>query len=84
MNLNIEREKSQRRFAIATGVSGLFFGALITFMGIAIFSKNHFGIVRLQQLAKDSDPLLVQLFGVICIIYGIFRLFRAYSKLKGN
>ncbi len=84
MDLNSNREKSAQGFALASGISGLLFGTLITFTGIALFKKDHFGIAKLQQLAKDGDPLLMQLFAGICILYGVFRLYRAYSKIKGN
>jgi hypothetical protein len=84
MNYSNEREKSEHRLAMASGIMGIFFGSLIAFIGLAIFKQDHFGIARLQDLAKDSDQLLIKLFGAICIIYGLWRIYRAYLKIKGN
>jgi uncharacterized membrane protein len=84
MSYESQREKSDNRLGMASGIMGIFFGLLITFFGFALLKKDNFGIAKLQKFTAGSDDLLLQLFGGICVLYGLWRLFRAYQKIKGN
>ncbi len=84
MEYQSQRDKSDKRLGMASGIMGLFFGSLIAFTGFAILKNDHFGILKLKNLLDGKDDLLLQMFGGICIIYGLWRVFRGYSKIKGN
>jgi hypothetical protein len=42
------------------------------------------GAVIYFQSAFSLDPNVVKAFGGLCIVYGLFRLFRAYNMRQNN
>jgi hypothetical protein len=78
------RERNNKRLGWASALMGLIFGSLITFVGVAVFKDDNFGIKRLQQLTSDRDDVLMKLFGGLCILYGVWRLYRSFDKFKNG
>lgn len=51
-------------------------GILWTGMGIFILFIRKFSM----DLAESYDSTAFKIFGVVCIIYGLFRVYRGYKK----
>jgi hypothetical protein len=79
-NMSIEetREKGQRMYRFSRSLLDYLVGLLVIGAGIVFIKKDHFGIKRIQE--ADSDRLLIPMFGVVCFIYGLWRLYRGYRK----
>jgi threonine/homoserine/homoserine lactone efflux protein len=77
-----QREKSRRRMDQSSGLLNLFMGFLMIAVGIIIFKKDHFNLARIVKFFDGSDPFLIQIFGGLWILYGVWRLFRGYNKMK--
>jgi hypothetical protein len=84
MNYESPRQKSDSMIRNLSLIFHLFFGALILGVGAIIFKKDHFNIASINKFTADRDPLLMQLFGGICMLYGAWRLYRAYTSYKQN
>ncbi len=69
-----DRDKSIIRMR---SISNYVMGALLIAAGCALF----FPTGRLEEmLYKKYDASLLKMFGIVCWIYGIFRLYRGYKK----
>ncbi len=77
-----QREKSRRRIDQSSGLLNLFMGLLMIVVGIIIFKKDHFNIAQIVKFFEGSDVFLIQIFGGLWILYGIWRLYRGYHKIK--
>lgn len=53
-------------------------GVLILGAGILFLFPPDMLQERLDK--NQNDPLLIKILGVICIIYGAFRIYRGYKK----
>lgn len=51
-------------------------GVLWTAMGVFIIFIRKFSI----DLAERYDSTAFKIFGVVCVIYGLFRVYRGYKK----
>ena len=51
-------------------------GLLWTAMGVFIIFINKFS----QDLADKYDSTAFKVFGAVCVIYGLFRIYRGYKK----
>lgn len=51
-------------------------GVLIVGAGIAFLVQP--GVMK--EYLKDRDPLLIKILAVVCIVYGLFRIYRGYAK----
>ncbi len=77
-----QREKSRRMMNKSQGLVSIVFGIFMMIMGVIFFDKNHFGIAKINQFLSDKDPLLISIFGVVSIIYGTWRVYRGYHRIK--
>jgi uncharacterized membrane protein HdeD (DUF308 family) len=57
-------------------ISNYVMGILIIAAGILFLIQP--GIVK--EKLKYNDPLLITILGVLCVIYGLFRIYRGYKK----
>jgi hypothetical protein len=76
------RAKNRRMIVFSTALLDFISGLLIIGAGIVFVKKNHFGIRQL--IDADNDGLLIPLFGGVCIIYGLWRFYRGYLKIKAR
>ncbi len=68
-----DREKNLVRMKSITNYTmGIFFIAVGCFF---IFSNRY-----TAEFISKRDPMMMKIFGIICWIYGIFRLYRGYAK----
>ena len=51
-------------------------GILWTGMGVFMFFIERFK----PDLAEQYDPNIIKIFGAICVIYGLFRVYWGYKK----
>jgi hypothetical protein len=79
-----QREKSRRMMSVTTSLLDFFLGLLMIAVGIILYKRDHFQIRSISKFANDRDPFLIQLFGGICILYGAWRIFRGYQKVKNQ
>lgn len=52
-------------------------------MGILLIAAGCFFLFPIEKTAKfinQYDPTMIKIFGIICWIYGIFRIYRGYRK----
>ncbi len=82
MSYEEQREKSRRQMSISTSIIDFFIGLMMIGMGTILVKKDHFNIKQIVKFCDERDPFLMQLFGVIMIIYGVWRIFRGYNKIK--
>jgi hypothetical protein len=73
---NTTRDKNQKFMKTAQALTNLVFGLFITTMGVIFVVPHHFGIKQIVEV--DKGDILIPLLGVICLLYGAFRLYRAY------
>ncbi|MDB5231455.1 MAG: hypothetical protein JWN76_2260 [Chitinophagaceae bacterium] len=51
-------------------------GIIILGVGLVLFFGKKMGIQKIEEM----DPLMRNLFGGLCVIYGGFRLYRGIKK----
>lgn len=68
-----EREKSYLRMR---SIMDYGMGVLWMAMGVFLIFIKKFNTV----LAEKYDDNAIKIFGVVCIIYGLFRIYRGYKK----
>lgn len=52
-------------------------------MGVLIISAGIAFLVQpglMKESLKDRDPVLITILGIVCIVYGLFRVYRGYAK----
>ena len=72
-------EKQNKKASLPQTVYNYAMGVLWTGLGIVILLQKQIGL-ELGRL-KD-DPVLSSIFGGAAVLYGLFRLYRGYSKLR--
>jgi ABC-type nickel/cobalt efflux system permease component RcnA len=82
MEYESQREKSRRIMRLTSATIQGFAGILIISMGIVFLDKSNMGLVKVQHFLKDLDPFLIKMFGALCILYGAWRIYRAYNNYK--
>jgi hypothetical protein len=68
-----DREKNYLRMR---SIMDFGMGTLWTGMGVFMFFIKKFS----PDLAERFDPGTLKVFGAVCIIYGLFRIYRGYRK----
>ena len=52
-------------------------------MGLLLLGAGCFFLFptdKTERYINQYDPTMIKIFGIICIIYGIFRIYRGYKK----
>ena len=68
-----DREKSYLRMR---SIMDFGMGLLWTGMGVFIIFIKEFS----SDLAEKYDSTAFKIFGAVCIVYGLFRIYRGYKK----
>ncbi len=79
-----QREKSRRMMQLSGSLIDLVLGLLMVAVGVIIIKENHFKIPQIVKFVEDRDALLIKIFGYVTLVYGLWRLYRAYVKIKDN
>ena len=53
---------------------------LILGVGVVMLWGDKMGNAKLRDFIEDKDPMMRNLFGGLCLIYGSFRLYRGLKK----
>jgi len=67
-------DNRSRSYRIRRSIMDYGMGAIIFFIGIALLLAPLFGV------AFNVDNSFRYLFGGLCIVYGLFRIYRGYKK----
>jgi uncharacterized membrane protein YgdD (TMEM256/DUF423 family) len=84
MEYQSSRDKSDKMMRLVTLSLSVFAGLLIFIVGLVLFKKDHFNIPQVIKFTKDRDTLLLTMFGGICMLYGVWRMYRGYSNFKNS
>jgi hypothetical protein len=78
--INDYKEKQRKSAALARTVYNLSFGIIVFVVGLLMIFLDKINNDTLNEYLGYLDPLLRYMFGGLCIIYGIFRLYRGLKK----
>jgi hypothetical protein len=78
MNYEEQREKHRKTYQFSRSLLDYIMGLVVIGAGIMFLKKDHFGIKKIQE--ADSDRLLIPLFGAVCLLYGLWRIYRGYKR----
>ncbi len=67
-------DSSSRRYALRRSIMDYGMGIIIFGLGIFFLMANRFGV------QFGIDDMFRYLFGGLCILYGLFRVYRGYKK----
>jgi hypothetical protein len=69
--------KKRKQIAMMRAMMDYGIGTIITFFGIFLFFRNKFHISFNESFPPND---IDKIFGVICVIYGGWRIYRGYQK----
>ena len=69
-------ERHKKNYDTMRSVYNITIGIVITGIGVLMFLNEKVGLNLLQQF----DPLMIYAFGGLCLLYGIFRLYRGIKR----
>ena len=73
-----EYEKRKRRqIAFRRSLMDYAMGLVFMFIGVFFLFRNKFHIAFLEDYPPNE---LDKIFGVMCILYGLWRMYRGYKK----
>lgn len=79
MEMNEDFRKHQRkRYSNMRAVKDIVMALIILSIGFLMFFGKHFQ--SLQGLMQNKDPLILNIFGCLCVLYGGFRLYRGIKR----
>jgi hypothetical protein len=78
MSYEEQREKQRKTYQFSRSLLDYIMGLMVIAAGVIFIKRDHFGIKKIQD--ADSDHLLIPLFGGVCLIYGLWRIYRGYQK----
>jgi hypothetical protein len=70
-----ERDGKERRYQRMRSIMDYGMGVLWITMGAFLLFPTKFG----DNFQRYDDPLM-KIFGGVCIVYGLFRIYRGYKK----
>ena len=78
--INDYKERQRKSAATARTIYNVSFGVIILVVGLAMLFLNQINNATLTEYLGYMDPVLRYLFGGLCLIYGLFRLYRGIKK----
>ena len=76
MQESSELTKRERGIVLMRSIMDYGMGTLWLSMGIFLAFNNHFDTIYRERL---DDPAF-RIFGGVCVLYGLFRIYRGYKK----
>ena len=74
------KEKRRKSAVTARQIYNISFGVIILVVGLVVLFIDKIHNETLTQYFDPSDVLLRYMFGGLCLIYGVFRLYRGIKK----
>lgn len=71
-----ELTKPQKSMVLMKSITNYVMGLLLIGCGLVVF----FPPVSMVKIIERYDDVAIKMFGIICIIYGAFRVYRGYMK----
>jgi uncharacterized membrane protein HdeD (DUF308 family) len=71
-----ELTKPEKAMVLAKSITNYVMGILLIGCGLVVF----FPPVSMVKIIERYDDLAIKMLGCICIIYGLFRVYRGYMK----
>ncbi len=78
--LNDYKERQRRSAAVARTIYNISFGVIVLVVGLIMIFLDKINNETLNEYLGYLEPLLRYMFGGLCLIYGIFRLYRGLKK----
>jgi len=77
-----EYEKKKRNSkALMMSIMDYSMGLIILFFGIFFLIRGSFKLDFNNQFPPDDSD---KIFGIVCLLYGVWRVYRGYSKQQKN
>jgi len=70
------RNRQQKNYTTMRTVYNITVGILIIGIGLLMFFNDKVGL----NLFEQFDKTMIYAFGVLCVLYGCFRLYRGIKK----
>jgi len=70
------QERKTKRYLMMRSIMDIGMGILWSGMGVFFYFMKHFS----PQIAANYDEKISRVFGVVCLIYGLFRIYRGIRK----
>jgi uncharacterized membrane protein HdeD (DUF308 family) len=70
--------KREKNLVQMRSLTNYVMGILILAAGILFLFPPE--ILQRKLDANQNDPVLIKILGVVCVIYGAFRIYRGYKK----
>lgn len=70
------RDRNKKAFDVLQTVRHFVMGIMFCIMGILLFVADKYKIAQLQEF----DKTFRYLFGAICLLYAVFRIYRGIKK----
>ena len=74
------RGTQRKGYTMMRSVYDIGVGVFIVIIGVIMLFGGKLGVPALKVFVEDRDPFLLSIFGGLCFIYGIFRLYRGFKK----
>jgi len=72
------RERQRKRYNNMRSLKDIVMAVLILSVGVLMFFGDKFQFTRVVM--ADKDPIIKYLFGGLCALYGVFRLYRGIKQ----
>ena len=74
------KNRRQQSFSQMRMVYNISMGILVLAMAVVMLFGDRLGNDAIEQFISPIDPVLRYLFGGLCLLYGLFRLYRGIKK----
>ena len=74
------KDRRQKSFSQMRMVYNISMGIFVLAMAVVMLFGDRLGNDALEQFISPLDPVLRYLFGGLCLLYGVFRLYRGIKK----
>ena len=78
--INEYKEKRIKKAVVAKKIYNICLGIFIFAVGLLVLFLKRINNEVLNEYLDFRDPLLQNMFGGLCILYGVFRLYRGIKK----
>ncbi len=70
-------KKKKKQVSLMRSILDYGMGVIILGLGVFFFFRDKFNIAFNEQFPPNN---IDKIFGVVCMIYGVWRLYRGYKK----
>ena len=74
------RNQQRKGYVQMRSVADFTMASIILIIGLIMLIGDKVGLPALKQLVETRDPLIRYMLGGLCMLYGSFRMYRAFKK----